>query len=232
MKKKLLFKSLILFLTFHTNCQVPMDSMDNGIIKMLEKNDLNIQLFELAFALPELAYIIENDTTDLFEKRIQNAFRENLPHDTKYIHSLSLKFLISRFRLNQEIALSFPLAFQKVIMKDSILINQPNKEFHEIYKSYIKYPEQVDAITIITLLEVENCEIYNSIENDELALYYFNSWLEYGFDEFRYYPDSENPSKKLINDRIVNWVTEHSNCPENNLVHKAKIMMRETIESY
>jgi hypothetical protein len=232
--KKIIILSL-LFVVF--GCQTKAQrtqppTIDKQVVEMLKANKLNLQLFELAFVLPELTYLIEKDTTGLFDKRISNAFASNLSIDVKYIHSLSLDFLVSKIKEDDSLIKAFPDATEKIIRKESYIIRKPEKSFSEIYKSYIKYPEQVDDATLIILLTANDCQIYESIASDEVALYNFNNWIEYGFDEFRYYPDSENPISKRINDKLANWVIEKANCSDNVLVIKAKAMLKETMDSY
>ena len=235
--KQIAILSLKLIILFGCSCQTYAQQyrldIDDEIVKMMQKTKLNLPLFELAFVLPEFSYTIENDTTGLFDRRIKNSFSAKLSPEVRYIHSLELRFLLSRFKEDSLIKKEeFPKAMEKLLSIDSLVQVRPNKDFSKIYREYIQYPEQVDNVTIITLLAAENCSYYESISSDKLAMYNFNNWLQHGFNEFRYYPDSKDPIKKRINDRIVSWIIQNKKCTDNPLIIRAKEMMKETVNSY
>jgi len=227
-----IISSLLLIYGCHSNAQQNEVDPNYEIVEMLTKNKLNLELFELAFVLPELAYIIENDSTGLFDQRIQNAFNPNLSAVSQYVHSIELGFLLSQFAADISLKSAFPVAVKMALQKEVFIREKSDDDFSVIYKEYIQYPEQVDDISLITLLTSKDCRLYENIAGDKMAMYNFNNWLEYGFDEFRYYPDSKDSINLEINNKLVDWIMTNAKCPDNPLVRRSKKMLKEVVGSY
>ena len=209
-------------------------AVDRGIAELLVEEKLNFQFFELAMVLPELANVIESDTSDLLSKRVQHSFDSSLSIETRYVNSLDFCFLFSKFKSDSSISDTFPKAFELISsLREKVVIEtQPIQNFASIYKEYIEYPEQMDDITIITLLTANDCKFFEEIQADQIAMYNFNNWLEYGFDEFRYYPDFENPVRLEINNRLTAYLSKNVKCTDNVLVQESLKMIDRVVASY
>jgi len=225
MKKLYLF--IIVFLTI-TNCDAQSDSKVNEyIVKSLKENKFNFEIFELAFCLDEIFFLIENDSTsfDILIERINNAFNVPQKEEIKYIHSLEFDFFREQLIRKIDLKIKYPETYSRLEQTNPEIANNYSNNFAEIFKSYIEYPEQVDDICLIMLICNIDCKYYDNIQNDKIASWKYNNWIEYGFEEFRYYPGTLLEEKRVLNNRMFDYIVKTSNCRDILLVDRSISMI-------
>lgn len=206
--------------------------VDESVVDILKKTDFNMELFELAFCINEIHYLVESDSVyyELLKKRF-SRFSSIIEEDAlKYMHILEYRLFKQQLDivlLNKGCSVSLK-DFQKIGEASSESIDTTDFSIH--FKSYIEYPEQVDNACLITLLSDVSCDYFSQIQDDKIALWQFNNWLDYGFEEFRYYPGVLKDGLGVINNRIIDYILELEHCPNQKLVHKSKAMF-ESIRS-
>jgi hypothetical protein len=224
MPKATFFQTIFCILLFICN---PLNAVEQELADHLKKNSFNLEIFELAFCLPEILSIIESEpeTYEVLEKRINRSFSQETNENTRFIFSMEYKFLQKMLQENQLLKKEFPIGFQKLSKLKPSLIDSPPASFSNIFNSYIEFPEQVDNICLILLTANEDCRAFQEIENNRDANWKFSNWLEYGFDEFRFFPGTLDKAKGILNDRIINYILENPVCHDQPLVKRSVDMI-------
>ena len=178
------------------------------LVVMLKNNNFNLEIYELTFCLNEILYILENDSTyeNVFSKRINEAFENRLNESTHFFNAMEYNYFKKVLMQQNVYANIFPKGY-RFLCNLNPPVKKSNISYLEAFKNYIKYPEQVDDVCLMTLIYKNKPEIYDSINEDNIAKWRINSWIEYGFEEFRYYPGILNKTKKILNDRIIDFIT-------------------------
>jgi len=229
-KSLVLFSFLFMFIGCSAQSQ---NHVDETVINLLEDSKFNLEIYELAFCTKEILYLIENDTTlyNLFQERINKSFRNTIKEELLYIHSLEYELLKDRIITNSNEE-EFPQGVKGFKNIHPNTIQKVVSDFAVPFKAYIEFPEQVDDICLIMLLSDIDCKYFQDIQQDKIALWKFNNWIEYGFEEFRYYPGTLEKGKGIINKRIVNYIIQNNSCKEYPLVKKSTEMIKNTIGKY
>jgi hypothetical protein len=231
--KKIVFILAIISLVMRCNAQSELN-VNNAVIETLKKDRFNFEIFELAFCLNEIFSIIENDSTyyNIWASRINQAFNNKQKEELLYVHSIEYKFL--KYMMSENISLKgvYPNLYIKLQQIKPVLTAKEFPNFSKVFNDYIEYPEQVDNICLILLICEINCQVFDDITNDKIALWKYNNWINYGFEEFRYYPGTLNNGKKAINNRIINYIMNNKHCQGSPLVNKSFIMIKSTVEKY
>jgi hypothetical protein len=207
---------------------------DTLVADYLKKEKFNLELYEISFCVKELLAVIENDSVyrNAFEKRILRAFDKRLNEAQIYFHMLEYDFLRKQILSVENVKELYPKSTYLVDkMRPSVRTFTFNS-FAVAFQNYIEYPEQTDDACIISLVSELPKQIWSEIEADKLANYRFNTWLEFGFEEFRYYPGTKSVAKSTINNRIVSFVNARHNGSSTPLVVKSLKMMRSVVERY
>ena len=149
-----------------------------------------------------------------------------------YIHSLEYSLFEKRMGDNQTLKNDYPIAYKKVQNYKPPVKSREYSSFSEPFKVYIDYPEQIDNICLIMLVCRINCDFFDDIQNEKMALWKFNNWIEYGFEEFRYYPGTLNKGKGIINNRIIDYIMEMKYCQQHPLAQKSITMIKTIRDKY
>lgn len=234
MKYKIKFTLVVLLITF---CNQIINGQNNTrepqIIDLLKENNFNLEMYELTVCINELFYIIENDTNQFyaFQNRINHAFDKSFSNETKFIHFIEFENFKHEILINDTLKKLYPDSFSK-ILNLKIDFYPRNIEYLNAFKNYIEYPEQVDDICIITLLYKSDNATLDSIMNDKIAFWRFLSWLEYGFEEFRYYPSINVKSKSIITDRLIFKIKSKNQDSDHEIVRKTFEMINSMLIKY
>lgn len=231
--KKLILSLFII--SFIGGCKAQSENQVNvKIVDILKKDKFNMEVFELSFCIEELLYIVENDSSffRMWADKIDNSFANTIKDEVLYIHSI--EYNLFKMRLNEESDLKnkYPIAFKRIKNYEQNITPKYYENFSNPFKVYIEYPEQLDDICLIMLLSNIDCVFFEDIQNDKVAFWKFNNWIEYGFEEFRYYPGTLNKGKGIINNRIIEHVLESDKCQYNSLVKNSIIMIKKIKEKY
>lgn len=207
---------------------------DSLIVEHLKKEKFNLELYELAFCSRELLQILEEDSMarNEFMKRIERAFDERLSQSQLYFHQLEYDLLSGQISEDKDVKLSYPKALSLIQKLAPEKLSYDYKGFATHFQNYIEYPEQTDDACIIALVTNLPKTIWKEIESDKLALYRFNTWLEFGFEEFRYYPGLKSTIKSTINDRIISFIKEKYSVAHHPLIAKSLDMINSMEERY
>src|SRR5690554_876959 len=233
MRKLLMFLGVFCFYPAIGNIDMHRDNfVDKSVVDILKKTDFNMELFELAFCINEIHYLVESDSVyyELLKKRLSRFSSIIEKDELKYMYLLEYRFFKQKLNevfFNKGCSVSL-IDLQK--FGEPLAESIDTTDFSVHFRAYIEYPEQVDNACIITLLSDVNCDCFSQIQDDKIALWQFNNWLDYGFEEFRYYPGVLKDGLGVINNRIIDYILELEHCPNQKLVHKSKAMF-ESIRS-
>lgn len=233
--KKLAFAITILFFTTVSLVKAQKDIIpDSLIVDYLKKNKFNLEFYELSFCQNEILFILEQDTGyySIWEKRIQTEIKDSLDANAFYIHSKGLNFF-KEILVTSELHNVYPFAFKFILesLNFNITLKKVN-DFSEVFKSYIKYPEQVDDICLILLVCDFNCDFFKEIQSDKIANWKFNNWLEYGFEEFRIYPEKTIKGKREITERLISYILTNYKCMNQPLKQQSIEMIKRVSAKY
>ena len=207
---------------------------DSTVAAYIKKEQFNLELYELSFCAKEVVGIIETDSVyqKAFEKRINRAFDKKLNAAQIYFHTLEYDFLRKQVLALENVKQLYP---QSISLIEKMVPSGKTFTFTNFsapFQDYIEYPEQTDDACIITLISHLPRKVWNEIQSDELALYRFNTWLEFGFEEFRYYPGIKSAVKSKINSRIVIFINEKNKGNTEPLVIKSLKTINSVVEKY
>jgi hypothetical protein len=201
---------------------------DVSVIDELKRCDFNREFYELAFAIPEIYYMLETDTS--CQEKWGNRIRlfQRFKDKMGVLQKMEYTFFIQKQRefLNDN-SKKIPLVYDTDMTKTEVVEN-----FGKIFLDYIEYPDQVDAACLIILLCSKDCRLFTEIQNEKYALWNYNNWLEYGFEEFRYYPGMSKKGNQIINNRMIDYLLNNKHCFEQELVHKSIVMIKSVINKY
>jgi hypothetical protein len=234
MKRVILFSLLVLIgmVSFSKNS----NESNLDIVKMLKSEKFNLEFYELSFCIEEVLNIIETDSSfcNIWDARIAEGFSKRLEDEIIYIHFKELEFLKYKLNSDENLKLKYPYAYEYVIKSIDINIDLKKgmHNFPEIFNTYIKYPEQIDDICIIMLICDFDCMVFKTIQNDKISNWKFNNWLEYGFEEFRYFPSTQNQASNILTNRITKYIIENPKCINKPLVIKSIEMIQATMNKY
>lgn len=217
------------------SCNAQQDRMINEeLVDVLKKDKFNLEIYELSFCLDEILYLIENDSNyfKTWKERVNKSFDPKLKKEVLYIHSLEYDFFKLMILENSALINFYPNAYKKIQEIKPTPIAITNSKFSEVFKAYIEFPEQVDDICMVMLVCKLNCATFNDVQNDKIALWKFTNWIDYGFEEFRYYPGTLNEWKGIINKRIINYILKSNNCVDHPLVSRSIALFNSMIEKY
>jgi hypothetical protein len=204
---------------------------DSTLASYVAKENFNLQIYELAFCVEEVVAIIENDSLarKTFEERINRAFDSRYNNAQIYIHKLELNFFSQQSK--KIISLnSYPnssLLFDKMVENNK---SNNYEKFASQFPEYIESPEQVDDACLIALISDLPNTAWRGIESDKLAMYSFNNWINFGFEEFRFYPGTKSKPKEILNKRIVDYVLQKHAKSSEPLVIRA-VRMIDTVKA-
>jgi hypothetical protein len=199
------------------------------VAERLKKDNFNLSFYELSFCINEIYHILENDTAycRVWENRINRLQTSNLNYLKKIEYGYFDKMHKENpYKTNYPKAVSF-IDFS--LVKINI---EKITDFAEIFSDYIEYPEQVDDACLIMLVCDMDCNFFTKIQNDEIAFWEYSNWLEYGFEEFRYYPGLSTRANQIINDRIINYILNKKDCLDQELVQKSISMIKSVVEEH
>lgn len=201
MTKYLLF---LMILTLSTIGCSQNSTADNSIIEYLKKNNFNLEIYELAFCVEEILYILDEDTSYIrkLEEKIGSSFTKRNNSSQKYFHFKELQLLKNKFRLKDA-------DLGDIIFLESTQYNNPYESYAELVNNYTEYPEQIDDIFLIFLVCNFEEKAWNDIMNNKIAYWKFNNWIDYGFIEFRYYMGTKNAAKGILNERIIEYIQKN-----------------------
>jgi hypothetical protein len=236
--KKILSKSSYLVVVFilsgclNQATAIPPDPVLKDYVK---KEKFALEIYELSFCLEEIADILEHDTSYniLFEKRLKLAFDKRLNKSQLFIHNKEMGLLRKSLANLKSGETIYPKAYK---IMNKLFEGHNSSDFNnysEPFKAYIEYPEQVDDICLVTLItDSPNNQAWEDIQSDKIALIRFNNWIEYGFEEFRYYPGLSSKPKSILNTRIVNFIFNKRKDDKNPLVMKSLKMIHSVVTKY
>lgn len=234
MKYKINFTTLIVLITFFNLTSFSQNQkIEQSIVDLIKENNFNLEIYELSVCINELFYIIETDSSKFldFEIKMEKSFDKSLSLATKNIHSIEFKNFKKQIINNDSLQIKFPHAYMKISNYQIKYI--PNKlDYLNSFKNYIDYPEQVDDICIITLLYNSNSSTLDSILNDKIAFWRFSNWIDYGFEEFRYYPNLSNKGKEIITNRLILYIKKINKNNNHYLVQKSLESINSSIAKY
>lgn len=228
--KRLLFCIVGITITLlEIRCQA---SYNKEVVELLKKDKFNYEIYELAFCINEVSHIIEQDTNYLrvLDQKIRIAADNNIKPELLYIHLLEIDFFKKMLDENN-VKDKYPKAysdFQKILPSKKSNITT---SFTKIFNSYIEYPEQVDDICLIMLTCNLNCKAFEDIQKDKTSVWKYNNWLDYGFEEFRFFPGKTSKAKNIMNNRIIDYILKSEKCKDNNLVIKSKAMLTSKLKN-
>lgn len=210
----------------------PDDELNLEVVEMLKLQKFNLEYYELSFCIEEILYVVENDSSysEIWDARISSGFVKTLEDEIIYVHLKELSFFEANLLADKTFKTKYPSAFNYIL--NSLDINMDVKKgvsnFSEIFNVYVKYPEQVDDICLISLICNFDCTIFSDIRNDDISNWKYNNWLKYGFDEFRYFPSIQDSAHNVLTNRVSNFIIKNSSCKTDTLVIKS-IKMIQTI---
>jgi len=211
------------FLFIFEGCNAQKDNhLDEEVINFLKESKFNIEIYELAFCTKEVLYLIESDSSfkNMFQERINNSFENDISEELRNIHSIEYRFFKDRM-VKDSNSNEFPKGFRYFINIQPNITQNIFVDFAVPFKAFIEFPEQVDDICLIMLLGDIECKYFQDIQQDKVALWKFNNWIEYGFEEFRYNPGTSHKVKGIINQRIINYILENKQCQDQTLVERS-----------
>jgi hypothetical protein len=216
------------------SAQINKLDIDQQVVSYLKKNSLRVELFELSFCVKELVYILDQDTSyyKKWDELINILFDKRHKSEELFVRIKEITFLRNRMLNDSSLVSLYPKAYQYLLSKIPTQNININKKFNEIFKICIDVPEKVDYMCLVSLICDFNESIFIDINNDKIALWKYNNWLEYGFAEFRYYPGILNKSKGIINQRIINYISEKYKESKNPLIIKTLGMFNEVKNQY
>jgi hypothetical protein len=235
MKHKIKFVFLgILSLTSFECISQTRKQIDVQIMEYLKKERFNIEITDLSFCIDEILFVIEKDTSykNIFIKRINESFDKGLSNATIYVHKKVFESFMDTIKSLKYFKNNYPKAYEYIIHINPFIKEITFNSFTDVFKAYIEYPEQVDDICVFTLLYKSDNKTYEGIEKDKVALWRFNTWIEYGFEEFRYYPGILNKAKGKINERIIEAIIRKQGINSNQLVKKSLEMIKNVEKKY
>jgi len=179
---------------------------------------------ELAFALDELCYALEADST--IKKTwllIMDAWKYSKERQFYYYHAN--RFFASKLEkayLNEDIPESCYYFLQNSIPK----IEQVTyDDYYEFYNKSIVYGEDVDKSFMLTLILFDDDE-FSSIESNNISNSYYEDWIYdriYGV-RINYHP------KDFINKRIAKYLIEKHKDSQHPYIKQAVEIFEELIE--
>lgn len=207
---------------------------DSVVAAYIKKEQFNLELYEISFCAKELLEIIEKDSIsrNAFEKRISRAFDKKLNEAQVYFHTLEYHFLQKQVLALENVRHLYP---QSLSLIEKMAPSEKKFDFEKFsipFENYIEYPEQTDDACLILLVSGVPDEVWSDIQSNELAMYRFNSWLEFGFEEFRYYPGTKSVPKSRINSRIVHFINERYDQNTNPFIVKSLKAINSVVERY
>lgn len=232
MKKALLFIALI-SLIMSCNAQTER-TVNKEVLDILMKDKFNLEIFELSFCINEILNIIENDSSyyKILNDRISKAFDNNKKEEILYIHTVEFEFFQQMIKSNASLKNKYPDGYWKIQQIKPTLLSKTYSNYSEVFKAYVEYPEQVDNICLIMLTCKIDCKFFDDVQNDKIAQWKYNNWLDYGYEEFRHYPGTLNAGKGNINNRIIDYILKTKNCQDNPLANKSIEMIKSITEKH
>ena len=204
---------------------------DFDVINILKRDNFNRSFYELSFCINEIHFILENDSNyfDVWKKRVQQI--QTHENELSYMKIIEYLFF-NEMQKNNPDNKYFPRA-TKFVQESQIKLNVDKpSNFARVFIDYIEYPEQVDDACLIMLICNPDCDYFTEIQNNEVSLWLFNNWLQYGFEEFRYFPALSNRGKMVITNRIIDYIFDKKDCIDKELVQKSKEMIKSVTEIY
>ncbi|GCC53323.1 hypothetical protein SanaruYs_35660 [Chryseotalea sanaruensis] len=207
---------------------------DSALMEYIKKEKFNLELYELSFCTEEVLKIIESDSTyqNDFIKRINRAFDKRLSESQRYFHTFEYVFFLNQISTIKNYKIIYPKSLLIIENLQPLKRDYTFKNYSFPFQNYIEYPEQVDDACIISLITDLPSTVWSDIERDKLALYRFNAWLEFGFEEFRYYPGTKSKVKSTLNKRIVDYISSKHKNSSMPLIVKALKSINHTVEKY
>ena len=216
--KKVLF---IFYCIFNTACYAQEHNLD--VVNRLKKDNFYLEFYELAFCINEIHFILENDTSyfNVWKNRIENFSK----HELSYLKKIGCQFFSDMQNNNPDN--QYYSRAVKFVQDNQLKIGiEKPVNFAQDFRRFIEYPEQVDDACLIMLICNIDCYYFIEIQNDEIALWRFNQWLEYGFEEFRYNYSLLDKSRRMITNRIIDYIVNKNDCEDKDLVRKSKKMIK------
>jgi hypothetical protein len=209
-------------------------AQDVSLADYLKQEKFNVELYELAFCLPEIFTIIEDDSThrSRFKKRLQRAFNSKLSTSQLYFHQLELRIMLENVDKLNDVDEKYQKSL--AVIREFYSDSHANKaEFSSsIFRNFIEYPEQVDDACLILLLSNTKDIQWSALEQDKGAMIRFANWINYGFEEFRYYPSTLRSNKLIITNRIIADVCARNRESKNPLVIRSLRMIETVVGRY
>lgn len=209
-------------------------AQDFALVDYLKQEKFNVELYELAFCLPEIFSIIEDDSAyrSRFKKRLQRALNTKLSTSQLYFHQLELRIMLENIDKLKDIDKKYQKSFAVIREFYSDSLSNKAEFSSSIFRNFIEYPEQVDDACLILLLSNTKHSQWSALEQDKGAMIRFDNWVKYGFEEFRYYPSTLRSTKLIITNRIVADVRTRNRGSENPLVIKSLRMIDQVVGRY
>lgn len=214
----------------------PDDELNLEVVEMLKFQKFNLEFYELSFCIDEILNIVENDSSycEVWDARISSGFVRTLEDEIIYVHLKELDFFETNLLSDKTYKTKYPFAFKYILnsLEINIDVKKGVSNFHKILNVYVKYPEQIDDICLISLICNFDCMVFNDIQNDDISNWKFNNWLKYGFDEFRYFPSTQDSANIILTNRISNHIVKSSKCKTEPLVIKSIKMIQAVMNKY
>jgi hypothetical protein len=184
---------------------------DSNIVEYLKKSKFQKPLYELAFCLGEVRFILQTDS--VYSKMWKQNIEDRFKYEKNLLQKMEFDFFMTK-------AIRFDTIFQ-MQANHHLIYNIKKDAYAAAFRNYIEYPDQLDDAWHITFLCINDCDVFEIMMRDDIVRNHYGNWIEYGYIEFR---DSDNPAKNKINTRILQYLREKQKC-QNKIVQNAFLMM-------
>jgi hypothetical protein len=232
MKTKTILLGTFLCLFHYHLCATEKQKTDENIINYFQKSDglLATRIAGLAFCVPEVAFVLQNDSTFSKFWAWKSDYLNYLKNDSKDVYLtqlLQIKFLENS--LTKYYATNEDVAIKRFI--DTLnSIPEYHLQKEDLYLFFKSFTDEsgVGATKIETLLVTQNLDVvFNYIENNDDAKERFLEWIN---EDIEVWCPSVGSDNRTLNMRIVKYLYERLTNHNSPLAQQAAKKMKSWFE--